>query len=123
MSKNDLHFHIGKCPCDEVLTLLTEIKALLGRLVATSTQEELKMAQIDDDLDALTASVAAQTTVIGSAKTAFTGLQQQLADAIAAAKNSGATPAQLAKLEGLNSALAAETADLAAAIPQSTPAA
>lgn len=81
------------------------------------------MAAIDDKITALQAEVANQTTVDQSAITLLQGLSTQLAAALAAAANAGATPAQLQALTDLQTSLAANDTSLAAAVKTNTPAA
>jgi len=81
------------------------------------------MAALDDKIAALQAEVANNTTVEKSAVTLLQGLSSQLAAAIAAAANAGATPAQLQALTDLQTALNTNDTDLAAAIAANTPAA
>ena len=81
------------------------------------------MAAIDDQLDALTAQVTANTTVTGSALVLIQGFAAQLAAAIAAATAAGATPAQLKRLVDLQAAVKTSDDDLAAAVAAGTPAA
>lgn len=76
----------------------------------------------DTELSALRSDVAAQSSVIASATTAFQGLAAQIAAAEAAAKNAGATPDQIAAVTAVRTGLEANTAALAAAIPANTPA-
>ena len=84
---------------------------------------ETKMAAIDDDLTELTADVSANTDLVQSAVTALNGIAQKVTDAVAAALAAGATPAQLQSVTDAATAIKANSAALAAAIPASTPAA
>jgi hypothetical protein len=84
---------------------------------------ENHMAALDDAISALQTEVANQTTVDNSAVTLLQGLSTQLAAALAAAANAGATPAQLAELTALQTALAANDTTLGAAVTANTPAA
>ncbi len=77
----------------------------------------------DTELAQLRSDVAAQSTVIASATTAFHGLAAQLAAAETAARNAGATEAQVAGVAAVRQSLEANTAALAAAVPANTPAA
>ena len=84
------------------------------------------MAALDDEITQLTAQVANDTTVEGSAVTLIDGFAAQLAAAVAAAAAAGATPAQLASLQALGTALTNNNTSLAAAVaanttPASTP--
>ena len=80
-----------------------------------------KMSELDDKILALTAEIANDTTVIGSAITLINGFAAQLAEAIAAALAQGATPEQLAALDALNTSLNTNAADLAAAVAANIP--
>jgi hypothetical protein len=102
---------------------LARIEHKLDALDTTIIQEKKQMAAIDDALDTLTAQVAQNTTVIGSAKVLINGFAAQLASAIAAAQAAGATPVQLQKMTDLQTAVKASDDDLAAAVAQGTPAA
>ena len=81
------------------------------------------MAALDDKITALQAEVTANTTVEQSAVALLNGLSTQLAAAIQAAKDAGATAAQLQSLTDLNTALNKNDTDLAAAVAANTPAA
>jgi chromosome segregation ATPase len=69
------------------------------------------------------ASVGGLTDAVQRNTTLIQGLNQQLADAIAAAAAAGATPGQLEQLNALNRQINQDTADLAAAAasPNSQP--
>lgn len=73
-------------------------------------------AKTQTAVDDLIAAVNDETTVVDSAITAFSGIEQKLADAIASASNAGATDAQLASLSGLKDAINAEKQKLADAV-------
>jgi septal ring factor EnvC (AmiA/AmiB activator) len=77
----------------------------------------------NNELAQLQADVAAQSTVIASATTAFQGLAAQIAAAETAARNAGATDVQVAGVASVRQALEANTAALAAAVPANTSAA
>lgn len=83
----------------------------------------LKMADqaIEQGLTDLGTDVEGLTTVVGSAEALISGFAQQLADAIQAAKDAGASPEQIQKLSDLHSALSSKTAELAAAVAAATP--
>jgi len=108
-----------------LLGLAFQLKNQLDRMEhkidAAALQEHLDMAQLDDELTTLTATVAGQTTVIGSASAMISGFGSQLAAAIAAAQAAGATPAQLQAVTDLNTAVTTNTTTLAAAIALNTP--
>ena len=79
------------------------------------------MTALDNAIQALQTEVANQTTVDASAVTLMQGLSTQLAAALAAAANAGATPAQLAALTALQTSLAGNDTTMAAAVLASTP--
>lgn len=74
----------------------------------------------ETEMTKLRGDVAAQGTIIASATEAFRGLAAQLVAAEAAAKNAGATDAQVAAVTNLRVQLEANTASLASAIPANT---
>ncbi len=74
------------------------------------------MTALDTEIAALTAQVATDTTVEGSAVTLIQGFAKQLAAAVAAATANGATPAQLASLTALGTTVETNSAALAAAV-------
>ena len=80
-----------------------------------SDATDAAIAQLQADVTALSDKEAAAITLLN-------GLAQQLKDALIAAANAGATPAQLAALNELHATIASKTADLAAAIVADTPA-
>jgi hypothetical protein len=61
--------------------------------------------------------------VVASATAAFTGLEQQLADALAAAKNNGVSADQLQELTDFHTAFGSQIGALSQAIATGTPAA
>lgn len=84
-----------------------------------------KTPSVQDEIDALTADVAAQTTVVASAVTFIKGVPALVAAAVAAANAAGPaplTPAQLAAFTSLQTSLTGETSDLTAALTTNTPA-
>ena len=98
----DLYIHDGnESKLDRIISMLEEV-----------IHREVTMA---GELDALTAQVAANTTVEGSALTLIQGLAKQLADAIAAGNP--------AALTALQTQLKTSADALAAAITANTPAA
>jgi len=100
--------------------VLTRIETKLDALILQGTEN---MAALDDAIQTLNDRVTENTTIVGSTKVFIAGLFQQLMDALAAASNAGATPAQLQKLTELAAAVKANDDDLAAAITANTPAA
>jgi hypothetical protein len=73
------------------------------------------MSQLDDQVTALTAAVAAEGTQVDSMVVAINGFQQLLTDAVAAASAAGATPAQLQSILDAQMAIQAQTTKLATA--------
>ncbi len=65
---------------------------------------------------------AADVTVMGAAEGVITGIDQLVADAVAAALKNGATEAQLEPFVGVRSTLSGSRTTLAAAIAARTPA-
>lgn len=108
-----------------LLGLAFQLKNQLDRMEqkidAAALQEHLDMAQLDDQLVSLTATVAQNTTVMGSAAATITGISAQIAAAVAAAQAAGATPAELQALTDLQQTLDTNNATLAAAIAFNTP--
>jgi len=78
---------------------------------------------LQDQIDALTAQVAQDTTVEGSATALINGFQARLDAAVAAATAAGATPAQLQALTDLSATLKTSSDALSAAVVANTPAA
>lgn len=79
------------------------------------------MAQLDDQITALTAQVQADTTVIGSAVKLINGIAAQIQAAVQAALAAGATAAQLKALNDLQTQLKTNDDSLAAAVAANTP--
>jgi len=102
----DVHIHLHH---DQDATLLQLVHSIVTKLDSLTHKGDLLMAAIDD----LTAQVAANTTVIGSALTLIQGLAAQLAAA-------GTDPVKLAALQA---SLKQSDDDLAAAVAANTPAA
>jgi len=76
---------------------------------------------LDDKISALQAAVAEETTVEQSAITLLNGLSEQLAAALQAAQNAGATPEQLASFDTLAGAISNNSTALAASVAANTP--
>src|ERR1700734_3039469 len=110
-----LHHHIDRLEAklDTAIDLIKNLVLLTQNL---SQQEHQDMPATDDAIAALTAQVAANTTVLGSAETALNGVAAAIAAAIASASAAGATPAQLAEIQALQTQIANDDAGLAAAI-------
>lgn len=77
----------------------------------------------DADLTPLVNTVTRVTTVDGSAKAMIDGIQQKVADAVAAATANGATAAELQPLSDLITSMGTTSDALAASIAANTPAA
>ena len=105
------HFVDGACSC-RVVDLLTVIQKEIKHMSDTLPAE----------LTALTANVAALKTTADEAITLLNGISARIDAAVAAALAAGATQAQLAEMSALNTAVASETAALAAAVVAGTPA-
>lgn len=78
--------------------------------------------RIQDGLDDLSSKVEANTSVEQSAVALLNGLSAQVAAAIEAAKNAGASDAQVQAFSDLRASLDTSTQDLAAAVAANTPA-
>ncbi len=74
----------------------------------------------ESEMTQLRADVAAQSSVSATATAAFRGITAQLVTAEAAAKNAGATDAQIAGVATLRQGLEANTSALASAVPANT---
>lgn len=79
------------------------------------------MSALDDQITALTAEVANNTTVDGSALTLIQSIPTLIQNAVNTALANGATPAQLAALQTLVTSLQANDTGLAAAVTANTP--
>lgn len=106
-----------------VTGLFSQLISAIDRNTAAVKSEEVTMAQIDDDIVALTAKVQAESDVVTSAVTLLNGVPAMIADAVATALAAGATPAQLQALTDLATAVDAQTTTLANAVAANTPAA
>jgi chromosome segregation ATPase len=100
---------------------LTRIERKIDLLTTTLNQESKQMAKLDDDIAALQAEVAQETSVTESAIALLDGIPKMIADAVAAAQAAGATPEQLAAIEALSTSLQTQTTNLAAAVAANTP--
>lgn len=114
----DVHIHGGHG--DEVPPWLATLTDLIqtNQEVLMATQAEVKAK-----LDALTADVADEASVIGSVETLLTNLQaliQQLKDA---ATNAQVDPAIVSQIDALAGAVGANKARIAADVAANTPAA
>lgn len=109
-----------------VLLQVVTLAAIVGvglKLGVLSKGIKRNMAAIDDELTALQAQVATDTTVEQSAVTLINGISAQIAAAVAAAQAAGATPAQLAEITAITTSLGTNNTALAAAVAANTPAA
>jgi hypothetical protein len=97
----------------EIVRLLLSIEE---RIIRMANDFDAKLADIASDVSQL-------TNVVASAQTAFTGLETQLADALAAAKNSGLSDQQLQQLTDFHTAFSTQIGALSQAIATSTSAA
>ena len=80
------------------------------------------MSKLDDGIKQLRDDVAALKTVDDSAVALISGFQAQLAAAVQAALDAGASPAELQSLTDLHTAIQAEKDNMAAAVAANTPA-
>ncbi len=106
---------------DGIHAKLDELLRRVRRIEEILSHPGVTMSQLDDAITALTAQVAAQTTVDQSAVTLINGIPGMIATAVANATAAGATPAQLAAIAALGTSLAAAAAPLAAAVSANTP--
>lgn len=114
---------------DSIALSLELVKAALSSMALdlASVRSEIPnilrgMSVMSAELDALTAQVATNGTVIDSAIVLINGIAAQIAAAVAAAPP-GTDPALLASLTTLSSDLGTKDAALAAAVTANTPAA
>ena len=115
----DHHTHLNQ-RLDAMQAQLNRIETAITKL---STQEHKDMTVTSAALDALSTTVTANTSAIASAEATMSGLATALAAAIANAAANGATPAQLAQIQAMQTSLQNDDAGLAAAIVANTPAA
>ena len=109
----DINLTVHFQPDSATVSSLSQILAGVARL-------ETKMAALDDQITALTAQVAANTSVENSALVLINGFAAQLATAVAAAAAAGATPTQLKSLTDLGTAIKTSDDALAAAVAANT---
>lgn len=117
---DDRHIHIHLDGLGELLAALAADRHLLREILHKLTSLETKMSQMDDDITALQASVAAENTVIDSAVTLIEGFSAQIQAAVDAALAAGATDAQLQSMTDLKTAVDTKAAALAAAVQAGT---
>jgi hypothetical protein len=103
-------------PDPQLVQVLAALQQLTDRINTMS-------GSIDTAITNLTAQVAADTSATSAATTMINGFAAQLAAAVAAAQNAGATPAQLQSFTDLGAAVQANADALSAAVTQNTPAA
>lgn len=105
-----------------VLKILMQLSAKIDHLRNEIREQREGLQFMSDtiasEIAALTASVAAETSVEASAVTLIDGFAAQLAAAIAAAAAAGATPAQLQSLNTLTTTMGTSSTDLARAVAQ-----
>jgi hypothetical protein len=102
--------------------LLLSVLVSIAIFILTLRQG-IKMSALDDAITALTATVAAQTTVDASVVTFIDGIPALIASAVATATAQGATAAQLAAITALGTSLTTGSSAVTAAILANTPAA
>ena len=94
-----------------------------AKIDAGFAEQEKYMADLDDQIKALTDEVAAETTIDASIETFLEGVPALITAAVAKAQAAGATPAQLQSITDAVTALKANSAALQAALVAGTPAA
>jgi hypothetical protein len=115
-----LHIHLDALTINVVHTVSAD--AALKSMFQSLIEDFAKMSNtVQQAIDALTADVAQETTVNQSAIALIQGVPALITAAIAAASAAGATPAQLAAFDALNTSLAVNTSALAAAVTAGTP--
>jgi hypothetical protein len=111
----------------EELALLHTIDAKLDSLILTVQKGFANMAAgqsaLDSQIAQLTASVTAQSTVVGSVSTLLNSIPSLIATAVQTALAAGATPEELASLTALGTTIQQNTATLSQAVISGTPAA
>ena len=103
-----VHLHGGA-----ISRALADIQA---RLATIEQKEDKLMSAVDDAVAALQADDATLKTKLDTLSAAVTGFAAQLAAALAAAANAGATPAQLQALTDLHASLQSDIATVDTAI-------
>ena len=96
---------------------LDRIERLLNQLILQGAKN---MSQLDTAIAALTAQVAAETTVEQSAVTLINGIPALIASAVATATAAGATPVQLAAITALGTSIQTSSTSLASAVTANT---
>lgn len=107
----------------EVLGRIAKASETIASNIPAIKRFNKMSAELDQAIADLQTAVTADTDAVNSAETLMTNLSQLLADAIAAAQNAGATPAQLQALSDLQAAVSSNASGLAASVAANTPAA
>lgn len=97
----------------EVLGLLVLVARTSQHLMGRFALLETKMAEMDDRLQAILDDVSAESTQLDSISALVVGLQKQVADALA---QSGASAAQMAKVEEIFAAVESNKQKVASAL-------
>lgn len=92
----------------------------LADVITSINQLKATIVALQDEINALKAEIASNTTVEQSAATLIRGFNAKLDAAVAAAAAAGATPEQLSSLEELKATLTTNDEDLAAAVAANT---
>jgi hypothetical protein len=98
-----------------------QISDKLDIIIANQERIYAKMSQMDDEVTALTTSVAALTSADDSLIALVNGIGGLISAAVADALAKGATPAQLKSVTDLDAAVKAQTAKAVAAVTANTP--
>lgn len=111
-----------KCkPTKEFWEHLIDWVSKIPQILQQQERINTTMSQLTDEIAALRTEVAEDTTVIESAVTLINGFAANLASAIAAAIEAGATPESLATLNELKATLTTEKTRLAEAVAANIP--
>ena len=116
----EIYVHIHLDGMDNLVSALLADRRFLREILDRITSMETKMSQMDDDITALTATVANLTTVDASAVALLNGIGARITAAVTAAQAAGATPAQLTAMTDLNTAVTTQAATMAAAVTANT---
>ena len=108
---------------DDLKVQSGNVQEQLSSLQRSAGKQGVDMATVMQKLADLQLKIANESTVIASAKTAFSGFVALVAQLRQDIADLGAPEAVLAKVDELSSAVDAQTNDLAAAIPPNTAAA
>lgn len=99
----------------EILSHLALISNKLNAMQTTLERLETMSSTVSTEIATETADVAALTTAVNAAIAEINGFAAQLAAAVAAAQDAGATPDQLAAFDALHGQVEGLTAALTAA--------